>query len=139
MSTSTEHRDVVLSIDAPRSRPSALQHHRLEDMKGGWFIGDFAPAAMRCAGAEVAVKHVRAGTHEPLHEHRLATEATVVVAGRIRIGGEEWRTGDIIVVLPHTKTDFTAITDAVLVVVKTPSVIGDKYAVALAPDQVGLG
>ncbi len=38
-----------------------------------------------------------------------------------------WGAGDIVMVEPGEATDFVAITDAVNVVVKMPSVMGDKY------------
>jgi len=40
--------------------------------------------------------------------------------------GRTWEAGDIIVVEPGEATSFTAITDATNVVVKVPSVVGDK-------------
>ena len=42
--------------------------------------------------------------------------------------GQRWSAGDIVVVEPGEATDFLAVTDAVNVVVKLPSVAGDKYA-----------
>jgi quercetin dioxygenase-like cupin family protein len=39
----------------------------------------------------------------------------------------EWGPGDIIVLEPGEATSFEALTDAVNVVVKTPSAKGDKY------------
>jgi hypothetical protein len=38
-----------------------MRLYRLEDMTKGWFVGDFAPAALRSAAAEAAVKTYPAG------------------------------------------------------------------------------
>jgi quercetin dioxygenase-like cupin family protein len=52
----------------------------------------------------------------------------VVVSGRIQMAGAEWDEGSIIHLPPGTSSSFRAITDAVLTVVKFPSVAGDKYS-----------
>ncbi|RFA22635.1 hypothetical protein B7R25_03205 [Subtercola boreus] len=106
-----------------------MKHSRLEDMTGGWFVGGFTPTALSTQNAEVAVKSYTAGTYEAKHLHRVATEVTLVLSGRVRMAGAEFGAGDIIVLEPGEATDFEALTDAVNVVVKTPGALGDKYLV----------
>jgi len=107
-----------------------MRNARLEDMNGGWFVGNFLPSALHSTDAEVAVKHYRAGSREPLHLHKVATEVTLVLSGSVRMIGHVWNAGDIIVLDPGESTGFEAIEDSVTVVVKTPSLRGDKYPVA---------
>ncbi len=109
----------------------AVEHHRLEDMVGGWFVGAFSPAALRTDAAEVAVKTYPAGTVEDSHEHRVATEVTLLLHGRAVMCGREVVAGDVLVLPPGTATAFVALEDCTTVVVKTPSVLGDKHD---APD-----
>ena len=104
-----------------------MRHHTLGDMVKGWFVGDFTPAAVRSAAVEVGVKEYRAGDTDAAHVHKVATELTVVTAGRVRMCGREFGPGDIVTVEPGEATGFEALTDAVTVVVKLPSVAGDKY------------
>lgn len=104
-----------------------MKHHRLDDMTGGWFLGDFDPCAARSADAEVGLKRYAAGTHEAKHFHKVATELTLVVSGTVRMFDQVWQAGDIITAEPGEATAFEALTDAVTVVVKTPSVPSDKY------------
>jgi quercetin dioxygenase-like cupin family protein len=104
-----------------------MKHARLEDMVKGWFVGDFDPSVSRSKDVEVGVKQYRAGDHEEEHHHRVAVEITLVVSGRVEMMGRTWEAGDIIVVEPGEATSFTALTDATNVVVKLPSVLGDKY------------
>lgn len=104
-----------------------MQIYRLADMTKGWFVGDFAPAALRTGAAEVAVKSYRPGTVEPRHVHRLATEVTLILSGRARLNDAVHEAGDIVVMAPGEAADFEALTEVVTVVVKTPSVAGDKY------------
>lgn len=104
-----------------------MQVHKLADMKGGWFVGDFVPTVLRTQAAEVAVKTYLAGATEARHVHRVAHELTLVLSGRVRMNGIDYAAGDILCIEPGESTDFAALTDVTTVVVKLPSVIGDKY------------
>lgn len=104
-----------------------MKHFRLQDMTKGWFVGKFAPTALSTDSCEVAVKYYKAGDHEGEHHHKIATELTLILSGRVRMLGREWGEGDIIVIEPNTATDFYALTDAVNVVVKLPGALNDKY------------
>jgi hypothetical protein len=104
-----------------------MKSARLENMVKGWFVGDFEPTLLRSKDCEVAVKHYKAGDREDTHHHRVATEITLIVSGEVMMMGRKWGAGDIVLVQPGEATDFVALTDAVNVVVKTPSVAGDKY------------
>jgi quercetin dioxygenase-like cupin family protein len=99
----------------------------LDDMVRGWFVGDFEPSVIRMPEAEVAVQRFRAGDIEEEHHHRAAVEVTVIVSGRAIMCGREVTAGDILVLPPGTATSFQALEDTVTAVVKTPSVLGDKY------------
>lgn len=105
-----------------------MRTFRLEDMVKGWFVGDFEPAVLRSEAAEVAVKSYEAGAHEPRHMHKVAQEVTVILSGEARMGEQRYRAGDIVLIEPGEATDFEALTEVTTVVVKLPSVAGDKYA-----------
>jgi quercetin dioxygenase-like cupin family protein len=111
-----------------------MKHDRLEKMVKGWFVGAFNPAAHSTEACEVAVKQYRAGERESAHHHKVATEVTLILTGEVRMLGRTWINGDIITLSPGEETDFEAITDAVTVVVKTPSVPNDKYLASLLID-----
>ncbi len=99
----------------------------MDDMLGGWFVGDFTPAAHQMSACEVAIKRYAAGMREGEHHHRVATEITVVIEGDIEMMGQRWGCGDVIVIEPGEATGFHAVTAACCVVVKSPSVAGDKH------------
>jgi hypothetical protein len=101
--------------------------HRLEDMVRGWFVGDFEPTVYRTSDVEVAVKTYAAGDSEQRHVHKIATELTAVISGRVRMDGVELGAGDIAELRPGQPSDFLALTDAAVVAVKLPAVAGDKY------------
>ena len=104
-----------------------MKHARMADMIKGWFVGGFSPTAYCTEACEVAVKHYLAGDYEQTHYHKIATEITLVLSGKVRMNGNEWEAGDIIVLSPGEKTDFEALTDSTNVVVKTPGSLNDKY------------
>lgn len=104
-----------------------MKHARLDEMTRGWFVGAFAPTAHSTESCEVAVKYYKAGDCEAAHFHKVATEITVVLSGRVRMAGREWIEGDIIVLEPGEVSDFLALTNAVNVVVKSPGALNDKY------------
>lgn len=108
-----------------------LESYPLKDFTGGWFVGRFNPTLLDTGDVEVAVKHYRAGDHEPEHHHRVAIELTVIVTGRVRMSGQEFGAGQIVRIPPGDSTDFTALEDTITAVVKLPSVAGDKYPGAL--------
>lgn len=101
---------------------------RLDEMKGGWFIGDFSPACLQTTQFEVGCKVYKAGTYERRHVHRIATEVTVIISGQARMNGRIVNAGDIVLLEAGESSDFLAIEEnTTTLVVKSPSVIGDKY------------
>jgi len=103
-----------------------LKNSNLSDYVGGWFIGDFSPSLIRTDKFEVAVKRFRAGDTEPMHYQLTAIEITVVVSGRCRIGSRILSESDIVEIGPFESVGFEALTDVILVAVKTPSLPDDK-------------
>ena len=106
-----------------------MKQARLEDMVKGWFVGAFSPSVFDTHACEVAVKYYNEGDKESEHYHKVATEITLILSGRVFMADKEWGPGDIVVLEPGEKTDFFAITNAVNVVVKIPGASNDKYLV----------
>ena len=102
---------------------------RLDAMKGGWFVGDFTPTCLRTNAVEVACKTYKAGAQETPHVHRVATELTLIAAGRVIMNSKVFTAGDIILLEPGEAATFQVLEDAITMVVKAPSVMGDKYPV----------
>ena len=102
---------------------------KLKNMEKGWFVGNFVPTLYKTNDCEVAVKHYRKGNHEGKHYHKIATEITVIISGVVKMNGQVYRDGDIIIEEPGDVTDFEALTDAINVVVKLPGANNDKYIV----------
>lgn len=103
-----------------------MKKFRLEDMVGGWFIGNFQPSAIHTKHFEVTIRKYMSGDCEPKHFQKVATEVTVIIDGQARMGNELLGPNDIIVLDPKDSFDFEAITAVTLVAVKFPSLPDDK-------------
>lgn len=104
-----------------------MQTFPLDSYTKGWFVGAFEPTLFATDAVEVGVKSYRAGEREAAHHHKVAVELTVVVSGRVRMSGRVIDSGQIVRIAPGESTDFEALEDSITVVVKLPSVRGDKY------------
>ena len=106
-----------------------MKNEKLSSMNGGWFIGNFEPSLFKTNDCEVAVKTYKKGDKEGKHYHKIANEYTVIIKGKVKMFGNVYEEGDIILVEPGEETDFEALEDAINVVVKIPGVNNDKYLV----------
>ncbi len=99
----------------------------LKNFVKGWFVGAFTPTLIDTNDVEVAVKRYKAGDYESSHYHKIATEITVIISGKVEMNGVKYSDDDIIVIEPNEKTDFRCLTDVTTVVVKFPGASNDKY------------
>ena len=104
-----------------------MQIATLNEMVGGWFVGDFVPSLLRSPQFEVAVKYYKAGDREASHHHKAAEEITVIASGLVKMCGRELAAGDMVKLDRGESTSFEALEDTITVVVKSPSVAGDKF------------
>jgi len=105
-----------------------MKTEKLENMKGGWFIGNFNPSLLKTNDCEVAVKSYKKGDYEESHYHKIATEYTAIITGCVKMNGVEYRAGDIVVMEPSESTDFESLEDGTTnVVVKIPGANDDKF------------
>jgi quercetin dioxygenase-like cupin family protein len=104
-----------------------MEISQLENMFKGWFIGDFEPSLYKTNNVEVGVKYYKEGDYEPSHFHKIATEFTVILDGRVEMNGNIYESGSILKILPNESTDFKALTNVKTVVVKIPGASNDKY------------
>lgn len=106
-----------------------MKSAKISNMTKGWFVGAFEPTIYNTECCEVAVKKFNSGDCEDKHYHKIATEITVIISGRVRMFSREWVEGDIVIAEPLDETSFEALTDAVLTVVKLPGALNDKYVI----------
>ena len=106
-----------------------MKKYKLENFTRGWVVGDFEPNIIRTKDFEVMVRYYKKGDKEAKHVHKLADEITIIVSGKFIMNGELLEAGDIIHLSPNDPTDFECLEDGANTVIKTPSVMGDKYLI----------
>lgn len=111
-------------------RINTLKTFNLQNFIGGWVAGDFDPTIIKTSEFEVSVKHYKKGEYQEKHMHKKADELSVIVKGSARMNGVVYRENDIILMEKGESTDFMPLEDGTITcVIKTPSVVGDKYLV----------
>jgi hypothetical protein len=104
---------------------------RLEDYKGGWFIGNFEPTAYKTDLFEVCYKFHKSGEKWDVHFHKEATEINLLIEGEMIIQNKVLKSGDIFILETWEIADPIFKTDCTVLVVKTPSKTNDKYTIKL--------
>ena len=103
-----------------------MLHYQLSTFKGGWYMGDFEPSLFRTSQFEVGLKRHRKGEDWPSHFQRQATEYNLLLHGRMTLNGVTINKGDLVVVEPREIVKPVFRTHCEVVVVKVPSMPGDK-------------
>jgi len=98
---------------------------RIENFTRGWFVGNFEPTIFSTKDFEVGILHHSKGKM-PAHYHT-SIELNYLISGEMTIHGKKLMPGDIFIIEPYEVVDPVIVKDCTLVVVKTPSMPGDKY------------
>ena len=98
-------------------------------MKHGWFIGNFEPFAYQTKDFEVGLGSHKKGDTWDKHYHKISTEITLIISGKVKVNDEIFSKGDIFIIEPNEIVDPLFLEDTQYVVVKTISDINDKYIV----------
>ena len=104
-----------------------MNKFHISEFVRGWFVGGFDPSILKTEDVEVAIQYFKKGDREPEHCHKIATEITVIVTGKVMISGNKYSTGDLIEIEPGEYAHFEALEDTTTVVVKYPGALNDKY------------
>lgn len=102
---------------------------RIEDMIGGWFVGNFSPTSFNTKDVEVSYKRHPKGEIWDLHYHEKVTEINLLVRGEMIIQGKNLTAGDIFVISPYEIADPTFLDNCEIVCVKIPGIPNDKVVV----------
>lgn len=106
-----------------------MEIRRIEDFTRGWIIGNFDPSLLKTDKFEVGLLQHKAGEVWPKHYHKIGTEYNVLVSGKMIIQDKELNSGDVFVFTPGEIADPIFLEDCTVLVVKIPSIPGDKYEV----------
>jgi mannose-6-phosphate isomerase-like protein (cupin superfamily) len=102
---------------------------RIEDYNGGWYIGNFNPAAYKTSGFEVSYKVHKQGEIWDWHYHEHLDEINFIVRGKMNIQGKTLVSGDIFILEPMEIADPEFLEDCEIVCIKSPNITNDKIVV----------
>jgi len=103
-----------------------MQIYKLKDMVDGWFVGNFTPTSFSTKDFEVCYKKHTKDEFWDKHYHEKINEINLLIKGKMLINDIEINEGDIFIIEPFYVSKPTFLEDCELVIVKTPSIIGDK-------------
>tara|TARA_R110000824_G_C15229444_1_gene678374 strand:+ start:8208 stop:8531 length:324 start_codon:yes stop_codon:yes gene_type:complete len=101
-----------------------------EEMKGGWFVGDFEPTAYKTKDFEVCYKFHSKGEVWDKHYHKKCTEINLLIKGVMKMRGQILKSGQIFILEPFEVADPEFIEDCYVLCVKTSSEKGDKICIS---------
>lgn len=106
-----------------------MERYKLANFFRGWFIGNFSPSVLKTSDFEVGILSHKKNETWPRHFHKQGTEYNLLISGLMKIQGETIEPGDIFILRPNEIADPQFLEDCLVLVVKTPSIPGDKFEV----------
>ena len=101
----------------------------MSEMKDGWFVGDFIPSAYKTSYFEVCYKKHKKNEKWDTHYHKKSIEINYLISGEMIINETKLTAGDIFLIEPYFISTPTFLEDCTLIIIKTPSIIGDKFVI----------
>jgi len=105
-----------------------MELFKIDNMIGGWFVGNFEPTAFKTDMFEVSYKKHFKGEYWDTHYHHTVKEINLLIRGKIIIQGREINSGDIFIINPYEVSNPIFLEDCEIICVKTPS-INDKIII----------
>jgi len=104
-----------------------MKMSNIKNFLRGWFFGAFEGGLIKTDQFEFGIKKFKAGDFELKHHHKIATEYTFIISGRVKMNDVEYVADDIIIIEPGESTDFLAIENTITCCIKYPGAQNDKY------------
>lgn len=102
---------------------------KIEDYFRGWFVGNFEPSCYHTEKFEVGFLTHEKDEYWPPHIHKQSTEINLLIDGEMIIQNTHLKSGDIFIIEPNEIADPLFLTRCKVLVIKTPSLPGDKYII----------
>lgn len=104
-----------------------MKKDNFENYIRGWMIGSFQPTLLNTTEFEFSIKKYVAGDFESKHHHKIATEYTFIIIGKVLMNNVEYKANDVVIIEPGESCDFTALEYTITAVIKYPGAQNDKY------------
>ena len=106
-----------------------MELNKLDNFVKGWVVGNFSPALIKTDKIEFAIKKYNTNDLEAKHVHKIAKEITIIISGKFKMNNHILSEGDILELNPGEISEFQCLEGGYTAVIKTPSVIDDKYLI----------
>ena len=106
-----------------------MEIFKLNDMKHGWYVGDFEPSSYKTTSFEACYRTHPKGEIWDTHYHKHVTEINLLVSGKMILQDIELQSGDIFIIKPYEIADPIFLEDCTIMCIKTPGVTNDKVIV----------
>jgi hypothetical protein len=104
-----------------------MKFDKISNFYNGWIVGDFEPSLITNSPVTVGILQCEKNHKADGHFHKLHTEYNVIISGKALIDGVIYTNGDVFIYEPMDKANVIYLEDTILVVIKYPSIKGDKY------------
>lgn len=101
----------------------------LDEFTRGWFIGNFDPSIIKTDLFEIGLLTHKKGEYWAPHYHKEAIEYNLLLDGQMELNGVAINRHDIFIIERSEVASPIFLEDCRILVVKVPSIIGDKYNV----------
>ena len=109
--------------------------NNINEMKKGWFIGNFEPSMLKTSSFEVGFKLHEAGEKYGFHYHEKVTEFNLIVEGTMEMHNQELQSGDIFILEPFEVANPKFITNCKIVCIKVPGITNDKIEIVIEQER----
>jgi hypothetical protein len=104
-----------------------MKFNNINNFHRGWIVGNFVPSLIPNTDMDIGLlvcekDHIADG-----HYHKLHTEHNIIVSGKALINDSVYTDGDIFIYEPYDRSIVRYLETTTLLVIKHPSVKGDKY------------
>lgn len=110
-----------------------MKTEHINNMKAGYFMGDFEPNIFRTDKVEMAMKEFPKGTLDSGYYRKKDVEVVVVLSGQIEVNGRKYDKGSMVRFDPYEMINIFAVTDSSLMIIRTPGTKNDIYRYADIP------
>lgn len=107
-----------------------MQLFDFNHFQGGWFIGNFLPSILHTSMFEVCYKRHTKGEAWPAHYHKEGVEYNLLVRGTMKMHGKIIEPNTIFIMEPYEVADPEFLEDCEVLIIKVPSIPGDKFEVS---------
>lgn len=104
-----------------------MKFNNIHNFSKGWIVGDFEPTLIPNSPVTIGILHCKKGHAADGHFHKMHTEYNIIISGKAQIENVICNSGDIFVYEPLDRANVVYLEDTTVLVIKYPSINGDKY------------